>query len=229
MPHRQALAGTVTLHVLVQKHLFPGSNPNTTELAPGQALRYSYPVKFTPGEDRATSWQRTGESNLVPEGKYQLKAIFVVDRKGSQWKGELKSGSLEVELHQKDRSAPASTDTKSDALPTLKERIAFLERYVTFRRDYSDVGFHVVYRNGGWFPPSPSEWDVRVVATVPPKKLTDWIPSGVKKTPTVDKDWLDGVPGAEKASGIHEWYAEPGRLVGIDREKSIVAYRTWKY
>jgi len=126
-------------------------------------------------------------------------------------------------------SGPASTDTKSDSLPTLKERIAFLERYVTFRRDYSDVGFHVVYRNGGSFPPSPSEWDVRVVATVPPERLADWVPPGVKKTPRADMDWLDGVPGSEKASGIQEWYAEPGRLVGIDRGKSIVAYRTRKY
>ena len=33
MPHRQSLKGTVTLHVLVQKHLFPGDG-NATELAP---------------------------------------------------------------------------------------------------------------------------------------------------------------------------------------------------
>jgi hypothetical protein len=80
----------------------------TTELAPGQALKYSYPVEFTPGEDRATSWQRTGESNLVPEGKYQLKAVFVVDRPGSKWKGELTSGSLEVDIRPSDKKGEAS-------------------------------------------------------------------------------------------------------------------------
>ena len=71
----------------------------STVLAPGQALRFPYPVRFTPGEDRATSWQRTGGSNLVPDGKYQLTAVFTVNRKDSQWKGELTSGALAVEIH----------------------------------------------------------------------------------------------------------------------------------
>lgn len=125
-------------------------------------------------------------------------------------------------------AGPASTDTKSDTLSSLKDRVAFLERYVTFRRDYSELGFHIVYKNGGGFVPSPSEWDVRVVATVPQEKLADWIPAGVKEAPTADKDWLDSIPGGAKASGIHEWYVEPGKIVGVDREKSVVAYRAWK-
>jgi hypothetical protein len=72
----------------------------TTELAPGESLTLPYLVKFTPGNERATDWQRTGNSNLIPDGKYRLKAVLVVDRKVSQWKGELTSGLLEVELHQ---------------------------------------------------------------------------------------------------------------------------------
>lgn len=74
----------------------------STVLAPGQSLTFPYPVNFTPGEERATSWQRTGESNLVPEGKYKLTAVFIVDRKGSKWKGELASGALEVEIKPSD-------------------------------------------------------------------------------------------------------------------------------
>lgn len=68
-----------------------------TVLAPGE-LGIPYPAEYTPGKDRATSWQRTGGSNLVPAGKYRVKAVFVSDRKESQWKGELTSGSLEVEI-----------------------------------------------------------------------------------------------------------------------------------
>ena len=87
-------------HVSDQRQLDAGDvEYYTTALARGEALRFPYPVKYTPGEDRDTSWQRTGGSNFVPEGKYQLKAVFVVDRKESQWKGELTSGSLEVEVH----------------------------------------------------------------------------------------------------------------------------------
>lgn len=73
-----------------------------TVLTPGE-LGFPYPVKYTPGKVRATSWQRTGGSNVVPEGKYQLKAVVVVDRKASEWKGELTSGSLEVEILPSDK------------------------------------------------------------------------------------------------------------------------------
>jgi len=61
----------------------------------------------------------------------------------------------------------------------------------------------------------------------PAEHLADWIPPGVKPVSTADQDWLASVPGAAKASGMHEWYVESGRLVGIDRAKSIVAYRAW--
>jgi hypothetical protein len=74
-----------------------------TELKPGQTVNEQ--VRFTSGENRASSWQRTGASNLVPEGKYLLEAIFLVNRKESQWKGELKSGSASVEFHQKGKDA----------------------------------------------------------------------------------------------------------------------------
>ena len=70
----------------------------STVLGPGKSLRHAYPVRFDPGVDRATSWQRTGGSNIVPEGKYQLKAVLILDRKESNWKGELASGSLEVNI-----------------------------------------------------------------------------------------------------------------------------------
>ena len=70
----------------------------TTVLAPGKALSYPYPVRFTPGEERATSWQRTGKSNILPAGKYQMRAVFSVDTKVSPWNGEATSGAVEVEI-----------------------------------------------------------------------------------------------------------------------------------
>ncbi|MEQ1883363.1 MAG: hypothetical protein ABL878_20615 [Burkholderiales bacterium] len=73
-----------------------------TVIEPGQVLP-PYPVEFTPGEDRETNWQRAGGSNRVPAGKYQLKANIVVDRKESEWKGDLTSGSLEVEFRASDK------------------------------------------------------------------------------------------------------------------------------
>lgn len=125
-------------------------------------------------------------------------------------------------------SGPASTDTCSDALPSLERRVEFLERYVTFRRGYSDLGFHIAYQNnGGGLVPSPSEWDIRLVAAVPPTELAEWVPPGLAPSPAADTGWLAGVPGGARAAGITAWYTGPGLVVGIDRERSVVAYRRW--
>lgn len=125
-------------------------------------------------------------------------------------------------------TGPASTDTSSDSLPSLGERVEFLQRYVTFRRGYVDLGFQIVcHNNNGGMVPGPSDWDIRLVATVPPAELDDWVPAGEASLPTADTQWLAGVPGAESAAGIVEWYTSPGRVVGIDRQRSVVAYRLW--
>ena len=125
-------------------------------------------------------------------------------------------------------SGPASTDTSSAALPSLAQRVEFLERYVTFRRGYTDLGFHIVYHNnGGGMMPGPSDWDVRLVAAVPPAELNAWVPPDRTATPVADTQWLAGIPGAGRAAGIREWYEAPGVAVGIDREHSVVVYRRW--
>ena len=125
-------------------------------------------------------------------------------------------------------TGPASTDTSSDALPSLEQRVEFLQRYVTFRRGYRDLDFHVRYHNNsGGRVPGPSEWDIRLVATVPPAEIAEWVPTGVTPTPSADTQWLVGVPGAERAAGIREWYTGPGLVVGVDRDHSVVAYRRW--
>jgi hypothetical protein len=124
-------------------------------------------------------------------------------------------------------TGPASTDTSSDSLPSLEQRVEFLQRYVTYRRGYRDLGFHIVYHNNGSLPPGPSEWDIELVATVPPAELAAWVPAGVAAKPSVDTQWLADVPGAERAAGIREWYTRSGVVVGIDRKRSVVAYRNW--
>ena len=104
-------------------------------------------------------------------------------------------------------SGPPTIDTTSDALPSLERRVEFLERYVTFRRGYTDLGFHISYQNnGGGMVPGPSDWDIRLVAAVPPAELASWVPPGLTPTPSADTQWLAGVPGDGRAAGIGEWY-----------------------
>jgi len=123
---------------------------------------------------------------------------------------------------------PKSTDISSDSIPTLSDRITYLNEYVAFRRSYQALDFHIRFRNGGdGMIPSPSEWDIRIVAVVPPEELTKWIPLGVTATPTAERQWLESVPHADRAVGIREWYVSNNKVVGVDRESSVVAYRLW--
>jgi hypothetical protein len=121
---------------------------------------------------------------------------------------------------------PATTKTASSAFASVAERTKFLNDYVTFRRTYKTLDFDVMYQNnGGGMVPSPSDWDVRIVATVPASELREWIPTGINASPAPDRAWLKSVPTTLDLSGVTEWYEDGKRVVGIDREKRIVVYR----
>jgi hypothetical protein len=126
-------------------------------------------------------------------------------------------------------SGPASTRTTSAKFQTLAERTAFLSQYVAFRRTYETLDFDVFYQDngGGGGVPGPSDWDIRLVATVPAAEVAAWIPAGVKRatTPPTDTAWLKSVPTTVDPSGINEWYVDGPRTIGLDRGRRIVAYR----
>jgi hypothetical protein len=128
------------------------------------------------------------------------------------------------------RSGPATTDTSSASISSLDQRVEFLQRYVTFRRDYRELDFHVLYHNnGGGLVPGPSDWDIRVVAVVPPGELASWVPAGKMPVRATDVSWLVAVPGSKRTVGITEWYVESRKVVGIDRARSVMAYRCWAH
>lgn len=120
---------------------------------------------------------------------------------------------------------PATTRTNSSSFATVAERARFLHEYVSFRRTYESLDFDIMYQNNGGMVPGPSDWDVRLVATVPAAELQAWVPAGVSAASAPDTDWLAAVPTALDLSGVSEWYVDGSRVVGIDRTKRIVVYR----
>jgi len=126
----------------------------------------------------------------------------------------------------KTASGPASVTETSVARTGLADRIRFLENYVTFRRQYEKLDYDIMYQNnGGGMVPAPSDWDIRLIAVVPKTEIDDWVPAGVGKKEDPSPDWLKELPGTIERDGITEWYRKSGTVIGVDRERSIVAYR----
>src|ERR1700749_2803184 len=68
-----------------------------------------------------------------------------------------------------------STNPTSDAFATLDEKVAFLERYVTFRRHYEQLEYGVFYQNNGQgCVPGPGGWNISIIARVPSRELAEW-------------------------------------------------------
>jgi hypothetical protein len=127
------------------------------------------------------------------------------------------------------QSGPPTTRTSSSAFHTLDTRIAFLEQYVKFRRHYRQLDYSIFYRNGAdGCAPSPSEWNLSLVAEVPPDELAQWTQgltrqaARPKEAPRTGNDGID-------ATGVDEWYAADSRVVGVDRRRAVVVYRNWGY
>jgi hypothetical protein len=123
-------------------------------------------------------------------------------------------------------SGPASVTETSARRSELAGRVRFIENYVTFRRKYEKLEYDVMYQNnGGGMVPGPSEWDVRLIAVVPPADVDGWIPKDVQKDDGLAPQWLRDMPGSIKKDEVTQWYRKAGIEVGIDRAHSIVAYR----
>lgn len=125
-----------------------------------------------------------------------------------------------------DRSGSASHLTTSAVTDTLADRVAFVERVVPFRRSYETLDYAATFQDysGGWVP-GPSDWELRLVATVPADGLDAWVPAGASIGSAGPPSWLEEVPTAVPTGGITEWYDNGSQQVGLDRENRVVAYR----
>jgi hypothetical protein len=125
-------------------------------------------------------------------------------------------------------TGPPSTHTTSTQFPTLASKAAFLHQYVTFRRTYETLDFDIAYQNNeAGLVPGPSDWDIRLIATVPAAELAAWIPPGHTHPTTAPSnfDWLKSIPTDLDPSTLNEWYTNGQTTIGLDRQRRIVASR----
>lgn len=117
-----------------------------------------------------------------------------------------------------------TTNTASTAFSTVAEKQEFLERYVKFRRSYEDLHFRLSFIDGdSGMGPGPTEWNIRLLATVPADEIDQWIDGlGAVKLP--DLDWVSDIPRAPTDLSQFVWYQDDKRTVGVNRVNRIVLY-----
>ncbi len=120
-----------------------------------------------------------------------------------------------------------TTSTKSSNFDTKQEKIQFLERYLTIKRNYEKLDFYINYHdNSTGMIPGPSDWDICLIAIVPKIELKEWIKGQKKIEDIKDKMCFDKVPTQIDYSKIKEWYQyDIHSFVGIDPINRIVVYR----
>jgi hypothetical protein len=118
-------------------------------------------------------------------------------------------------------SGPPTVNTDSSKFATHAEKVALVEKYVSFRRSYESLDFTINFLNGGGT--SPSEWDIRLIAVVPEAEISQWT-AGFTAGGS-GGEWIKTVPTSLDLTGVTEWHTAASRTVGIDRGKRIVVYR----
>jgi hypothetical protein len=136
----------------------------------------------------------------------------------------------------KDNAAPApqrgkTTHSTSAAVATLKDKQAFVEKYVTFRRSYSALEYKIDYEDDTSSAPGPSSTgcDVRLYAQVPGGEMNDWI-AGLTKVAAppepADLAWTREIPNASQSLDSFVWYVAPptafggSKVVGVSPGKT---------
>ena len=100
---------------------------------------------------------------------------------------------------------------------------------MTFRRNYEELHFSVLYLDGsGGLVASSSEWDIRILAIVPELELNEWT-NGLKVATEPESGWIKELPKAPQDLTPYKWYEAKGVIVGINQEKRTVLYRNYAF
>ena len=118
-----------------------------------------------------------------------------------------------------------TTNTESTAFATIAAKQEFLERYVKFRRNYEDLHYRLSFIDGSGMVPGPSEWNIRILATVPADEIDQWT-NGLQPVGLPELDWVTDIPNAPTDLSGFTWYQDERKTVGINLNRRVVLYRS---
>ena len=123
---------------------------------------------------------------------------------------------------------PRSVQRSSNPGESLQEKRAFVERYVTFRRNYHALDYAISHHNNSnGCLPGPSDTDITLIAKVPLSELPQWT-AGLSPAPH-RPDSAPNLPSSIATDGVTAWFEGPSKVVGIDPQRGIVVYNIWSH
>jgi len=118
-----------------------------------------------------------------------------------------------------------TTDTLSSEFDSVAEKQAFLERYVEFRHRYIELDYRVAFLDGSSGRlPGPTEWNLRIFATIPPEEVDLWVDGLNRSANTPALGWISEIPNALSDLNEFDWYEGSRRVVGVDLKLGRVLY-----
>lgn len=129
-------------------------------------------------------------------------------------------------------AAGKTTDTRSAALPSDADKIAFLQQYLTLPSPIAATEFHIVYHdNAAGGLPGPSDWDMQAAIKVTPADLPRWT-DGMQQVATgeVDLGWGYALLPHEPRWTIASQpvvYTRAGTIVAVFEREGIVFKRVF--
>ncbi|CAN5436343.1 hypothetical protein BH10CHL1_BH10CHL1_02840 [soil metagenome] len=125
-----------------------------------------------------------------------------------------------------------TTDTRSAQFTTDREKLAFLEKYLTLYSAVEAAEYHIVYHdNAAGAVPGPSDWDIQVVLKMAPENLLLWTVDMQPVEPaSIDLTWAYPLLPTEprwKVQAQPRVYTRSNVVVAIFPEQGILFKRVW--
>ena len=114
-----------------------------------------------------------------------------------------------------------TTQTHSSRFNSKQEKIEFLQKYLRIPSTYTELEYDINYQdNSTGLVPGPSDWDIKLKATIPKADLQHWI-KGCTMIAPPKIDW----PTLPFQVSDYEWYAKTGVLLGVKADKNEIIYQ----
>jgi len=115
-----------------------------------------------------------------------------------------------------------TTRTHSSSFKSNNEKIDFLNKYIHIKSTYSKLEYDIVYYdNSTGMVAGPSDWDIKLKATIDKSDIKNWI-KGCTKIDNPKLDWST----INVQTTDYQWYSNTGLItIGVNTDLNEIIYQ----